>query len=177
VTHVVTDRVILGTNFLSALTFTPTAVGYGPSLFYYLRPERTILTTNTVTTYRTNTVTTYTTNCVVSFTPANTVTATGMDICQSRTVTAAANCLGPIVLTDLIIGTPKVNADGFFSLSFPSEVGKSYMVQYKDTLLDPTWTDLVPPGSEPGTGGLLTINDPSPAALHPTRFYRIMYMP
>jgi hypothetical protein len=39
VTHVVTDRVSLGANFLNALTFTATDVGYGPNLLYYLRPS------------------------------------------------------------------------------------------------------------------------------------------
>jgi hypothetical protein len=199
VSHVLTDRLHLGTNFLTGLTFTTTDVGYGPNLFYYLRPAGTTLTTNTVTTYTTNTVatyttntvpgfitntvpgfitnrvTTYTTNSVVSFTPTNTVTAIGMGICQDS-VNATANCL-PVVTTVLIIGTPNVNADGFFSLSFPTEKGKSYTVQYKDALTDPTWTDLVPPGSVPGTGGPLTIYDSSPAALHPSRFYRIMSTP
>jgi hypothetical protein len=177
VSHVVTDRIILGTNFLSALTFTATQVGYGPNLFYYLRPARTTYTTNTVTTYTTNTVTTYTTNSMVSFTPTNTVTATGMDICQDQTVVAAANCLGPVVPTALIIGTPNVNSDGFYGLSFPTETGKTYTVQYKNTLADPTWTDLVPPGSVPGTGGPLTIYDSSAAALHQSRFYRVMVTP
>jgi hypothetical protein len=208
VTHVATDRWHLGTNFLSALTFTTTQVGYGPNLFYYLRPAGTTFTTNTNTTYTTNTVTTYTTNTVttyttntvpgfitntvpgfitntvtiyttnsvVSFTPTNTVTASGMDICQVP-VTAAANCgCGTSAPPVLIIGTPKVNSDGFFGLSFLTEQGKSYYVQYKDTLTDPTWTNL--PGMPvPGTGGSLTIYDPSPAALHPSRFYRVMSTP
>jgi hypothetical protein len=193
VTHVPTDRLHLGTNLLTGFTFTATDVGYGANLFYFLRPAGTTLTTNTVTTYTTNTVTTYTTNTVpvfitntvptyttnsvVSFTPTNTVMASGMDICQTRTVAAAANCLGPVVTTELIISTPKVNSDGFFGLSFPSEVGKSYTVQYKNTLTDPTWTDLVPPGSVPGTGGVMTITDSSPAALYPSRFYRVMSTP
>jgi uncharacterized repeat protein (TIGR01451 family) len=184
VTHVATDRWSLGTNFLTGLTFTTTDVGYGTDLFYYLRPARTTFATNTVTTYitnmvpayTTNTVTTYMTNSVVSFTPTNTVTATGMDICQTRTVVAAANCLGPVVPTLLIIATPRVNSDGFFSLSIPTEIGKSYTVQYKNNLTDPTWTDLVPPGSVSGTGGPLTITDPTPAG-QPTRFYRIMVTP
>jgi uncharacterized repeat protein (TIGR01451 family) len=133
--------------------------------------------TNTVAGFITNTVITYTTNRVVSFTPTNTVTVIGMDICQDS-VNAAANCgcvaSAPPVLVTV---TPNVNSDGFFSLSFPTEVGKSYTVQYKDALTDPTWTDLVPPGSVPGTGGPLTIYDSSPAALHPSRFYRIMSTP
>ncbi len=116
-------------------------------------------------------------NCVISYTTTNVVIATGIDICQSRTVSAAADCLGPLVPTVLIINQPKVNSDGFYSLCFPTDGWKWYTVQYKDSLLDPAWTDLVPPGSVAGTGGPMTIIDPSPAALHPTRFYRIMSMP
>ena len=104
VTKVATDRLILGTNYLNALTFTATDVGYGPNLFYYLRPASalvatnltTTFTTNLVTTLVTNTVTSYLTNSLVTFTPTNTVTAIGMDLCLDRTVVAAANCLGPI---------------------------------------------------------------------------------
>jgi hypothetical protein len=229
-THVATDRWHLGTNFLSALTFTTTQVGYGPNLFYYLRPAGSALTTNTVTGFVTNTVTgfvtntvtgfvtntvtgfvtntvtgfvtntvtgfvtntvtgfvtntvtgfvtntvtTFTTNSAVLFTPTNTVTAVGMDICQVP-VTAAANCgcvaraVVPAPLAP-VIGTPTV-VNGIFSLAFPTEKGKSYTVQYKNTFTDPVWTDL---SGMPvlGTGGNLTITDPT-AAGQPSRFYRV----
>src|ERR1035437_8152223 len=204
-THVATDRVHLGTNFLTGLTFTATDVGYGPYLFYYLRPAGSALTTNTVTGFVTNTVTgfatntvtgfatntvtgfatntvsgfvtntvtTYTTNSVVSFTPTNTVTATGMDIYQARTVVAAANCIESVAPAPLVpvIGTPRMDINGSFSLAFPTEKGNSYTVQYKNTFTDPTWTNL--PGMPvPGTGGILTITDPT-AAGQPSRFYRV----
>jgi hypothetical protein len=39
VNHAVTDRVSLGANFVNALTFAATDVGYGPNLLYYLRPS------------------------------------------------------------------------------------------------------------------------------------------
>ena len=106
---------------------------------------------------------------------AVTITVTGQEICKGTWITNTTSC--PVATTVLVIGTPNVNANGFFSLSFPTVNGESYTVQYKNTLSDPTWTDLVPPGSVPGTGGLLNIYDPSPAALHPTRFYRVMSMP
>jgi hypothetical protein len=211
-THVATDRVHLGTNFLTGLTFTATDVGYGPYLFYYLRPAGSALTTNTVsgfvtntvsgfatntvsgfatntvsgfvtntvtgfvtntvTGFVTNTVTTDTTNCVVSFTPTNTVTATGMDIYQARTVVAAANCIESVAPAPLVpvIGAPTM-VNGIFSLSFPTEIGKSYTVQYKNTFTDPVWTDL-PNMSVSGTGGYLSIMDAS-AAQQPSRFYRV----
>jgi uncharacterized repeat protein (TIGR01451 family) len=173
VTKVPTDRISLGTNFFNALAFTTTDVGYGGNLFYYLRPVRTTYATNIVTSYTTNTVITYMTNYWVSFTPTNTVTVSGMDVCQGRTVVAAADCVGLVV--PLVISAPAINSDGFFGLSIPTKEGQSYTVQYKNTLDDPAWTGL--PGMPvSGTGGILIITDPN-AAVQPTRFYRIMVAP
>jgi hypothetical protein len=127
--------------------------------------------TNTVSGFVTNTVTTYTTNSVVLFTPTNTVTAVGMDICQARTVVAAANCIESVVPAPLVpvIGAPTM-VNGIFSLSFPTEIGKSYTVQCKNTLTDPTWTNL-PNMPVSGTGGNLSITNPT--AAQPSRFYRV----
>jgi hypothetical protein len=108
---------------------------------------------------------------VVTFTPTNTVTANGVSICQVP-VTATANC-GCVTspLRGTVIGRLTINSDHNLSLSFPTEQGKSYTVQYKNNLSDPAWTDL--PGMPvTGTGGNLNINDPTPAGL-PSRFYRI----
>jgi hypothetical protein len=111
---------------------------------------------------------------VVTFTATNTVTATGTDICQARTVAAAANCLGPVALA---LAAPEFRASamahGIFSLSFPSHSGISYTVQYKNKLNDPAWTDLE---TVIGTGGELTITDAA-AAQRPTRFYRVILTP
>ena len=168
-THVPTDRMSFGTNFFNALTFTPTDVGYGANSFYYLLPTRIIYTTNIVTSYTTNTVTTYVTNSWISFTPTNTVTVSGLDLCQGRTVVATADCTGMVI--PLIISAPAINSDGFFGLSIPTREGQSYTVQYKNTLNDPAWTDL--PGMPvSGTGGILIIMDPN-AAVQPMRFYRV----
>ena len=156
----------------------------------------TTFTTNTVTTFTTNTVTTFTTNTIPTVTTntvrtlttntvtavitnivpratANTVTARGTDTCEGRTVTAAADCSGPVAPSaSLVTGTPTM-ANGVFSLSFPTENGKSYTVQYKNALTDPTWTELE---TVAGTGGTLSITDAA-AAHQPTRFYRIMSTP
>ncbi|MCX6905618.1 MAG: hypothetical protein NTW03_19495, partial [Verrucomicrobia bacterium] len=182
VTHVVTDRVRLGTNFLSAVTFTATDVGYGPNLFYYLRSGRTTLTTNIVSTFAINTVITFTTNqvtanttnSVVSFATTNIVTATGMDICQARPVTAAADCPGPVAPPPRVsvIAAPST-ANGAFKLSFPTMDGRLYTVQYKNALSDPAWTDLE---TVIGTGGDLPITDAT-AARQLSRFYRVIVMP
>src|ERR1035441_8531747 len=95
-TQSTTDYMHFGTNFLIALTFTPTDVGYGANLFYYIGGSGI-------------TVTNYTTNSVsgVGLTPTNTVTAIGWSICQpdGQPVTATADCVGPIIPVVLDIGT------------------------------------------------------------------------
>ncbi len=188
-TATVTDRFALGTN-LTELTFTATDVGFGANLFYSLRGSGLSLTTNiitsfitnTVTTFTTNTVIRYTTNSVVSFTATNTVTVTGLDACQARTVAAAANCPGPVApspqfspLVQLLGAAIRASmaANGSFSLSFPSEKGTSYTVQYKNSLSDATWTEWK---QVVGTGGNVPLTDAT-AALQPRRFYRIMFTP
>ena len=55
------------------------------------------------------------------------------------------------------------------SLSFTSVAGLNYTLEYKNTLLDASWTPILP--AVPGTGGILTLLDNSPAI--PSRFYRI----
>jgi len=182
VTRVATDRMSLGTNRLSDLTFTATDVGYGANLFYYIGRASSGLvtnnvhtfTTNTVATVTTNTVLTYATNIVVSFTPTNTVTATGVEVCQDSTVGAAANCLGPITA---VASSPLISKPGFvngtFSLTFPTATGETYTLEYKNKLTDPAWTNLQ---TVPGTGLSQTITDPT-AVGQPTRFYRILVSP
>jgi hypothetical protein len=185
VTEIVTDRVNLGTNLLSDLTFAATDVGYGPDLFYYIREGGatmtsnlvTVFTTNTVITLTTNTVNTYVTNSLVTFTPTNAVTTIGMDICVGRTVVAAATCLGPIALVVKEPQAPLISAPimapGSFNLSILTQSGKLYTVQYKIKLTDLTWTNLQ---TVVGTGGLLIITNPA-SLQQPSRFYRIMTAP
>jgi len=182
-THAVTDRMNLGTNLLSSLTFAATDVGYGANLFYCTTAPISAVTTNQVTTFITNTVTIVTTNIVsdcqtnilVTFTPTNTVTAIGVDVCQNRTVGAAANCLGPIPATTgtgQLVSKPTV-VNGAFSLTFLTAIGETYTLEYKTEITDPTWTPLQ---VVPGTGSSQTLTDLS-AAGHPTRFYRIAVAP
>jgi hypothetical protein len=135
--------------------------------------------TNTVSTFSTNTVFAFSTNSVVTFTPTNTVTVIATDVCLTRTVAAAANCLGPVATSAPtnppvqplvpVIAAPTI-ANGIFRLSFLTTVGKWYTVQYKNALGDPAWTDLE---TVVGTGGSLPITDPA-AVQQPTRFYRII---
>jgi uncharacterized repeat protein (TIGR01451 family) len=163
-TQSTTDYMHFGTNFLIALTFTTTDVGYGPNLFYYIGGSSV-------------TVTNYTTNSVsgVGLTPTNTVTAIGWSICQpdGQPVTATADCVGPIIPVVLDIGTTiDPNGGGFMlSLSFLTQIGRSYYVEYTDALISPTWTILS--GPTPGTGVIVTIPEPIDPG-QPARFYRIM---
>jgi uncharacterized repeat protein (TIGR01451 family) len=106
--------------------------------------------------------------------PANTcsvtVTARGQDTCGGIVTTDQVGC--PVAncsaaAPSLIGGAMMSN--GNYSLSFPSEPGVSYTVQFKNALMDSTWTTLQ---TVVGTGGTKTVLD-STAAQHPSRFYRI----
>jgi uncharacterized repeat protein (TIGR01451 family) len=176
---VVTDRFVIGTN-INEMAFTTTDAGFGPNLFYFLRGgvsvttnNVTTITTNSVPTYSTNTVTTVSTN-VVSGSASDTVTASGRDICQSRLVMARASCGA----SQPVIGGPGVPpphySNGSYSLSFASQSGVSYRVQYKNALSDPIWSDL-PNMPVTGNGGVLTVT--SPTAGQVQRFYRIIIAP
>jgi len=169
---------------MTELAFTAADLSFGPNLFYSFNGGASSFTTNTLTTFATNILTTFTTNdilsyvtnTVVSFTTTNTVTATGVDICEGRTAAAAADCLGPVPTPLGLAETQPVRAvrppaapNGAFNLSIPALTGKSYTVQYKNSLTDPVWIDLQ---TVVGTGGRVMITDPE-AAREPTRFYRV----
>lgn len=108
---------------------------------------------------------------MVSFTTTNTVRASALDTCLSRVVVAAANCLGRVASAP-VVRAPTM-ANGSASLAFPTEAGKSYVVQYKNALSDPTWIDLE---TVVGTGGSLPVTDTT-AGHQPARFYRIIDTP
>ena len=196
-TATVTDRFGVGAN-ATELTFTATDTGYGPNLFYFLRAGVGGLSTNTVTTITTNTVTTITTNivdvlttntvvvlttnAVTTFTTnivaeveTDTVTASGIETCCARTVTATATCTSPgQAVRPLIVafGLPRLQfTDGAFGLSFATQIGTLYTVQCKSSLSDPTWIDL-PNMPLSGTGGVLTITDSMRG--QPRRLYRVI---
>jgi hypothetical protein len=59
-----------------------------------------------------------------------------------------------------------------FTVSFATIPGKSYLLQYKNSLNDAAWTSL---SSIPGTGGIRTLTDPF--ATPNTRFYRVSVSP
>jgi len=55
-------------------------------------------------------------------------------------------------------------------ISLSGQPGFNYTLQYKNFLTDPSWTSITP--SVPGTGGVITLSDPSPAIS--SRFYRVV---
>jgi hypothetical protein len=183
----VTDRFLVGTNVVE-LTFTPTDVLYGPNLFYYLRGmpkpgcSELSFTTNTITTFTTNIIITFTTNFVTSYSTnimaaatTNTVAASGEDVCQGRTVTAVDTCFGtsssPLVIGGAGIPAPSMS-NGAFTWSFSTQNGLSYIVEYKTSLSDPTWTELQ---TVAGTGGIVTVTNAT--AGQPAGFYRLELSP
>ena len=56
-----------------------------------------------------------------------------------------------------------------FTVSLPSQSGHSFVLQYKDSLSDASWTPLIP---APGNGSLLYLSDPS--ATNAQRYYRVL---
>jgi hypothetical protein len=55
------------------------------------------------------------------------------------------------------------------SISFTSQLGSSYLLEYKDFLQDPAWTPLSP--AVPATGGVMVLQDTNPPAA--SRYYRL----
>jgi hypothetical protein len=55
------------------------------------------------------------------------------------------------------------------SLSVPTATGRSYLLEYKNSLSDSTWSVL---GTQPGNGGSASFTDDATA--NPARFYRIL---
>ena len=56
------------------------------------------------------------------------------------------------------------------SISFPSQAGSNYVLEYKNTLADLVWTPLPPVVT--GTGGIIVLQDTNPPVT--SRFYRVL---
>ena len=63
-----------------------------------------------------------------------------------------------------------VSPDGYFALSWHSDPGKIYRLQYRDDLGEADWTDL--PGDVFSYGDRASKADPQPIRANP-RFYRV----
>jgi uncharacterized repeat protein (TIGR01451 family) len=76
---------------------------------------------------------------------------------------ASLTVLVPITMSGASLASPAV------SISFLSETGLSYLLEYKNLLDDPKWTPVSP--AVPGTGGVMMLQDTNePAA---SRYYRL----
>jgi hypothetical protein len=64
-----------------------------------------------------------------------------------------------------------VFSGGVVRLSFDTDAGFTYVVEYKDSLSDAVWTELA---TVPGTGSVETVEDPNPSPTG-TRFYRFRF--
>jgi hypothetical protein len=76
----------------------------------------------------------------------------------------------PAHLTEAL--APCVSSFGFtqtrFTITFQTEVGPVYTVEYKDDVDTPIWLTLT---NHIGTGTLMSVTDPGPST--PRRFYRV----
>ena len=79
----------------------------------------------------------------------------------------------PAILTVLVgprpILTISLTAGTNISISFTSELGANYLLEYKDALEDPAWTPLSAP--VPATGGPMALHDTNAPAS--SRYYRL----
>jgi len=73
---------------------------------------------------------------------------------------------GPPV-TQALLSNPHLGATNF-NLSLPTQSGRVYLLEYKNSLVDDTWTPLP---LVAGNGGTLFLNDPT--ATNAQRFYRV----
>jgi uncharacterized repeat protein (TIGR01451 family) len=76
---------------------------------------------------------------------------------------ASLTVLVPITISGASLASPAV------SVSFPSETGISYLLEYKTRLDDPTWTPVSL--AVAGTGGVMTLQDTNASAA--SRYYRL----
>jgi uncharacterized repeat protein (TIGR01451 family) len=107
-------------------------------------------------------------------TTTSTSTATALSLCGTPVMnTASSTCVTP---PPPVIGgagaQPVTYKNGAVSFSFMSESGVTYLIQYKDSLNDPTWTNM---GTADGNGGVVNIVHNSTSAK--MRFFRVIFAP
>lgn len=98
------------------------------------------------------------------------IEATGMDTCLGRTVTARANCAGPIDLSSPPMLTFVSLMDGVATVSWDSVAGLTYTLQCKANHQDPIWIDI--PGNVTATGSTASKTDVVGPSVR--RFYRVL---
>ena len=78
-------------------------------------------------------------------------------------VVALLTVSSPEIVLQISLAGPEV------SITFASQPGSNYRLEYKHILDDPAWTPLSP--AVPGTGGLMTLQDTNTSA--DSRYYRL----
>jgi len=106
--------------------------------------------------------------------------ANGLTISSNATLNGCGNVIGTIINHGTIatncgsmLVQPKITGERQTgttnTISFTTVSGQTYTLQFKNTLTDTTWTDILPPVT--GTGSVMTQTDTT--ATVPTRFYRV----
>jgi hypothetical protein len=109
----------------------------------------------------------------------NAVTATGADLCQSRLVSASANCSGTVIG----VGPPFTQGPpplinqvtvtgGKVTVSWTATPGVTYCLQSKSSMRASTWKNI--PGNVTATG--TTVSKEDPVGPEPVRIYRVMVL-
>jgi uncharacterized repeat protein (TIGR01451 family) len=97
----------------------------------------------------------------------DTVTARGIDTCQGRTVTATANCVGPVTAPAI---TSMTLANGMATVTWTATPGSVYTLQCKTMQQDANWISI--PGNVTASGNTASKNDAVGSTMQ--RFYRVM---
>jgi hypothetical protein len=97
----------------------------------------------------------------------DTVTASGLDTCQGRTATAAANCFGPLFPLTI---TSVTLANEVATVSWTATPGAVYTLQSKTNLQDSSWISI--PGNVTASGNTASKNDAVGSSMQ--RFYRVL---
>ena len=99
-----------------------------------------------------------------------TVTARGTDTCQSRTVTATANCSGSVVPLNIISVTL---ANGMATVTWTATPGSTYRLQAAANYQSSAWSDV--PGDVTASGS--TASKSQAVGSDTRQFYRVMLVP
>jgi uncharacterized repeat protein (TIGR01451 family) len=97
----------------------------------------------------------------------DTVTASGTDICQGRTVTATANCSGPVgppIVSSVIL------ANGTATVTWIATPGVTYRLQCASNYQNSVWINV--PGDVTASSNTVSKNEA--VGTTPQRFYRVM---
>ena len=124
-----------------------------------------------------------TNNGTMRFATGSTLVATGRFINNRLLYLRAGGQTVPALLVNngLVMDTSSVSVTGFtkvsaaLKLTYNSLAGKHYQLQRSDTFAPGLWHNVV--ASQLGTGGPLTVTDPTGVAAAKTRFYRILQLP